>query len=194
MKASRWTRLTCVLFLLVLAVHATAQTAAGQTDTTRKPDTVVATGTMGTTATMPTVMVSGRKASVPTRYEAAYKRAVAGRGFYFTREEIDASNPQELGDLLLRVPTVQVNDRGVTFSKCQAGLPSPGSLMQKARVQVFIDNRRASLTDADGVRQLLRSIPVSTVQLMEVYNGVSSIPGEFVNDACAVIVIWTKSY
>ena len=66
--------------------------------------------------------------------------------------------------------------------------------MQTARVQVFIDGRRASLTDADGVTQLLQSIPVSTVQLMEVYNGVARIPGEFVNDACAVVVIWTKSY
>ena len=181
---------TCVSFLVACAIGV-AQTAGAQTDTTRKTDTVVATGT---TATLPTVMVSGRRVSVPTRYAAAYKRAVAGRGFYFTREEIEATNPSDLGDLLLRVPTVQVNDRGITFSKCQAGLPSPGSVMQKARVQVFIDDRRASLTDADGVRELLRSIPVSTVQLMEVYTGVSRIPGEFVNDSCAVIVIWTKSY
>ena len=95
---------------------------------------------------------------------------------------------------MLRVPMVQVNDRGITFQKCQAGLPSPGSGMQAAHAQVFVDNRRASLTGADGVRQLLESIPVSTVQLVEVYNGVSRIPGEFVNDACAVIVIWTRSY
>ena len=132
--------------------------------------------------------------SVPPRFEAAYKRAASGRGYYFTREEIEATNPKDLEALLIRVPTVQVNDRGVSFAKCQGGLPGPGGSSQAARIQVFIDDRRASLTDGDAVRQLLNSISVSTVQLMEVYTGVSRIPGEFVNDSCAVIVIWTKSY
>ena len=63
-----------------------------------------------------------------------------------------------------------------------------------ARVQVFIDGRRASLTDNHGIRQLLSSIPVSTIQLLEVYTGVSRIPAEFVDDACAGIALWTKAY
>jgi len=152
-------------------------------------------GSAADTAQLPTVVVAGRKVTYPHRYEAAYKRAAAGRGAYFTREEIESSNAKDLETLIARLPTVQVNDRGVLFSKCQGGLPSPtGTQPQSARVQVFIDNRRASLTDADAVRQVLSSIPVQTVQLMEVYTGVSRIPAEFVNDACAVIVIWTKSY
>ena len=172
--------------LAVFAGAAVAQTPAGSADTTHHRDSVAA---------LPTVVVSGRKVSVPPRYEAAYKRAAAGRGVYFTREEIEETNARDLETLISRVATVQVNDRGVSFAKCQGGLPSPtGMAPQSARVQVFIDNRRASLTDADAVRQLLSSIPVSTVQLMEVYTGVSRIPAEFVNDACAVIVIWTKSY
>jgi hypothetical protein len=189
-KIWRLPHVTCVPFLVACGVAAAALTAAGQTDTTRKSDTTAATAT----PVLPTVVVSGRRVLVPTRYAAAYKRAAAGRGYYFTREEIDATGPQDLEALLLRVPTVLMNDRGVSFAKCQAGLPSPGGIMQKARVQVYIDDRRASLNDADGVRQVLQSIPVSSVQLMEVYTGVSRIPGEFVNDACAVIVIWTKSY
>jgi len=184
---SRLTQVTCVLSLVVAATC----TADGQTDTSRKTDTTVVTARP---AALPTVMVSGRRVTVPSRYEDAYRRAATGRGYYFTREEIEATNPIDLVALMLRVPMVQVNDRGITFQKCQAGLPSPGSGMQAAHAQVFVDNRRASLTGADGVRQLLESIPVSTVQLVEVYNGVSRIPGEFVNDACAVIVIWTKSY
>jgi hypothetical protein len=186
----RLPRVTWVPFLLACAVGPAAQTAAGQTDSTRKTDTTAATAATG----LPTVIVSGRNVTVPKRYEAAYKRAAAGRGYYFTREEIEASNPHDLEALLVRVPTVQTSDRGVSFAKCQAGLPSPSGAMQRAQVQVYIDERRASLTDADGVSQLLKGIPVSTVQLMEVYTGVSRIPGEFVNDACAVIVIWTKSY
>lgn len=181
MTISYLPRMASAAFLLVCAAAAAAQTPAGQPDTA-KP------------TALPTVKVQGRVVSVPPRYEAAYKRAASGRGYYFTREEIEATNPIDLEALLLRVPTVQVNDRGVTFARCQAGLPSPGEPARPARVQVFIDERRASLTDADAVRQLLNSISVSSVQLMEVYTGVSRIPGEFVNDSCAVIVIWTKSY
>ena len=183
----RFAQMSCALFLVVAA----ARTAVGQADTTRKTDTTAATAKP---ADLPTVMVSGRRVVVPSRYEDAYRRAAAGRGYYFTREEIDATNPLDLDALMLRVPSVQVSDRGVSFAKCQAGLPSPGNLMQKAHVQVYIDNRRVTITDNDGVREVLQSVPVSTVQLMEVYNGVSRIPGEFVNDACAVIVIWTRSY
>ena len=184
-------RVACVSFLLAGAAAVSAQTPAGGADTTRKSDTVTDTAKP---VALPMVKVAGRMITVPPRYEAAYKRAAAGRGYYFVREEIEATNPIDLEALLLRVPTVQVNNRGVTFAKCQAGLPSPGEPTKPARVQVFIDDRRASLTDADAVRQQLQAIPVSSVQLMEVYTGVSRIPGEFVNDACAAIVIWTKSY
>jgi hypothetical protein len=29
---------------------------------------------------------------------------------------------------------------------------------------------------------------------MEVYTGIARIPGEYLEDACAVIAIWTKAY
>src|SRR5712671_4590978 len=156
---SRLSRVPCVLSLLVVAATAAAQTPAGHTDISTKTDTVPAIGM----ATLPAVKIGGREVSVPPRFAEAYKRAATGRGAYFTREEIEATNPKDLAALMLRVPTVQVNDRGVTFTKCEAGLPSPGSQMQTARVQVFIDNRRTSTSD--GVQEVLKSIPVSSVQL-----------------------------
>ncbi len=38
----------------------------------------------------------------------------------------------------------------------------------------------------------LRDIPPSSIQLMEVYGGVARLPGEYLDDACAVILIWLK--
>ena len=38
----------------------------------------------------------------------------------------------------------------------------------------------------------LKNIVVSSVQLVEVYTGVSSIPADYLDDACAVILVWTK--
>ena len=40
----------------------------------------------------------------------------------------------------------------------------------------------------------LRGVHPLSVEAMEVYTGVAQIPAEFLEDACAVIVIWTRSY
>lgn len=174
-------------FVAVLATAAGAQTPAGApaSDTSRKSDTAVS---------LPQVTIAGKRVSYPVRYEAAYRRAASGRGYYVTRDEIEATNPRDLESLLQRVPTVEINSRGVTFAKCQAGMPSPGETSQAARVQVYVDGRRATMGGDDGVRQVLESIPVSSVQIMEIYTGQSRIPGEFFADACAAIVIWTRAY
>lgn len=41
---------------------------------------------------------------------------------------------------------------------------------------------------------ILRTVHPSSIQIMEVYSGLSQIPAEFLEDACAVIVICTKRY
>jgi len=164
------------------------------TDSTARTDSVTSAGT----PVLPRVVVSGRSVSVPPRFESAYRRAASGRGAYFTREEIEATNPRDLQTLVQRVPAVMINERAITFQKCQGGLPSPGAggigKAQEAKVQVYVDGRKTSASDGESALEVLQNIPPSQVQIMEVYNGSSRIPGEYSTDACAVILIWTKSY
>lgn len=188
----------------VLCLPALSVVAAAQAPDSTKHDSVTVAGTPAQPAppappTLPRVTVAGRSVSVPVRYEAAYKRAASGRGVYFTREEIEASNPHDLQTLMQRVPAVMINTRSITFQKCQGGLPSPqggGGIAsaQEAKVQVYIDGRRTSASDGESALEVLRDITPSQVQIMEVYNGSSRIPGEYSTDACAVILIWTKAY
>jgi hypothetical protein len=140
------------------------------------------------------VLISGQQVVFPRFFEDAYKRAARGAGVYFTREYIDEWNINDYKSLFDRIPSVSANDRGVTFNRCQAGIGAAQSSRVRPKVQVYIDGHRMAL-DADdfrGIYAALSSVKPRQVQLMEVYPNVSSIPGEFLEDACAVVVIWTR--
>ena len=40
----------------------------------------------------------------------------------------------------------------------------------------------------------LAAVNPTSIQAIEVYRGASQLPAEFLDDACAVIAIWTKAY
>jgi hypothetical protein len=138
-------------------------------------------------------VVSGRTVRFSAFFADAYKRAAGGRGFFVTREEIDELNANDYQMILNRIPGVSANDRGVTFPRCQSGLTKLGDQRIQAKVQVWIDGyHMPASTDPQGVYDTIRSVKPQSIQIMEVYPGVSTIPGQFLVDACAVIVIWTK--
>jgi len=157
------------------------------------------------------VRIEGRAVKVPVRYEEVYRRASRGLGTLIDRDEIERLNPSEIKSLFNRIPGVLVNDRGITFQRCQGGLQGPLGSQQAAKVQVYIDGVRmtnpagvkmpgpgqsgfgGAIEDADA-EHVLRLVPPTAIQAIEVYRGVAQIPVEFLDDACAVIAIWTKAY
>ena len=132
---------------------------------------------------LPTVTIDGRRVSYPARFAEAYARASRSTGFFFTRERIDSLFPLDVTSLLHTLPGVHVNDRTVEFVRCPEG-----------KVQVWVDGNRRTTSRQTSASQELKDIIPSSIQLMEVYGGIARIPAEFLEDACAVIVIWTKSY
>jgi outer membrane receptor for Fe3+-dicitrate len=147
------------------------------------------------------VLIEGKMVRVPYRYEDVYRRGAQGLGKLITREEIERQNSPDTKSLLQQIPGVLVNDRGITFQRCQAGLsglsitPSrTGSTVsvQQAKVQVYIDG--VLMTAREDAEHALRIVPPISIQAIEVYTGVAQIPAEFLSDACAVIAIWTKAY
>ncbi|HVZ48856.1 MAG TPA: carboxypeptidase-like regulatory domain-containing protein [Gemmatimonadaceae bacterium] len=165
---------------------------------------------------LPAVMIAGKMVTYPARFAEVYRRASHENVVFLTREEIERRQPADMRSLLEGIPTVMVNDRGVTFRKCQKDLNGlKASAIQGAfatteparaetitgKVQVYIDGTRVTASaDADrafgidAVGEALRMVNWKDVQAIEIYSGVSRIPAEFLNDACAVIAIWTKSY
>jgi hypothetical protein len=152
------------------------------------------------------VQINGQMLKVPARLEDVYARAAHEHGTFFTREDIDKLNPNDVKSLLNLVPTVYANDRGITFQRCSAGVQglslapfSPkqaGAAAQKlpTLVQVYIDGTRVTMDNNTTILEALGLVHPRDIEAMEVYTGVARIPAEFLNDACAVIAIWTKSY
>lgn len=155
------------------------------------------------------INISGRRVLVPVRYEDAYRRVARGFGDFFTHATMDSLHALDMSSLLQTLPGVRVNERGVTFQRCEAGLSSkgiPGSISNsrmsedtatapRPHVQVYIDGVRVtnySGRNGDDAWTVLRNIQPASLELVEVYRGVSRIPGEYLDDACAVILIWTK--
>ena len=138
---------------------------------------------------MATMTISGKRIDYPVRLTEAYTRVRRSTGYFVTREQIDSVFPLDVNSLLMRTPGVRVtgNNR-IEFARCR----------HDGHIHVWVDGARWTRYSS-GVRGFdvdattaLRDIPPSSIQLMEVYGGVARIPGEYLDDACAVILIWRK--
>jgi len=148
------------------------------------------------------VRIEGELRKVPPRFLEVYRRMATANGKFFTREDIQNLNPPDIQSLLMRVPTVRVNAQGVQFARCNEG----GALLlspEAGKVQIYIDGLRMTgrvrdKSEENAIaaeqREVLRRVNPSQIQAIEIYSGVSRIPGQFLEDACAVIAIWTRSY
>jgi len=134
------------------------------------------------------VRIEGRMLKVPARYEEVYRRAARGWGTFINRDEIVRRNPLDVKSLLYAIPGVMVNDRGIQFQRCQDNI-----LGMSWPTQVYVDGVRMTAAGA-SINEALSLVPPTAIQAIEVYRGVSQIPAEFLDNACAVIAIWTRSY
>lgn len=129
--------------------------------------------------------------------EGFRERMKGGLGIYITRDVIEARRPALIADLLRDVPGVTVTGGGVGGRpKVQVGR----SLTQGCETQIWVDgflmNRRTRAQSGFGAADYRIDDAVSplSVEGIEIYRGLSSVPAEFLNqDAeCGVIAIWTR--
>lgn len=141
-----------------------------------------------------TVRINGKKMEVLSRYAGIAQRVERNHGALFT--DRDVSGLDRTRDVLISLAGVRVNDRSVTFARCQDSgtLPSMfgGTGGNVAKAQIYIDGLR--VTTQGDIGRVLDGINPSSVAMIEVYTGIGRIPAEYVNDACAVVAIWTKAY
>jgi len=139
------------------------------------------------------VVIRGRRIVASARYTEVLRRAASSGGTLFTRE--DFAGTRDLRTVFSQIPGVQLTDRGIAMQRCEGGMPSPGLALPEARIQVYIDGVRVTgLRVENAVMEAFRLVHPRSIEFVEVYRGVAQIPVEFLNDACAVIAIWTKSY
>lgn len=136
------------------------------------------------------VRINGKVRTVPPRFDDVYRRMSVANGTFFTREDLDQMRPFDLFSVMGWVPMARVNDSSITFAKCM----NTGAKMGEAGpVQIYIDGQRMTRSfHPEEQREVLSLVTPSQIQAIEVYTSTSRIPAEFLEDACAVIAIWTR--
>lgn len=138
------------------------------------------------------ITISGQRVLYPARLTEPYQRASRARGTFFTRELIDSLQPFNIASLIIRAPGVRVNDRAITVARCDNHGARPG---MPGNIHVYLDGVRQTTYGSflqRGALEAVRDLSIASVQLVEVHNSINTIPPEYADDACAVILIWSK--
>lgn len=116
-------------------------------------------------------------------------RLETGLGTYFTREDIERRRPMYVTDMLRTVPGLQLVGEGSGRPRIELGR---GTGMACA-TQVFVDGMLMNRGNAGAVR-LDDVVSPGSIEGIEVYRGLSSVPPEFLNadSECGVVAVWTR--
>lgn len=137
---------------------------------------------------MPELIAKGRRSAKPpeyaftTRYDGFFHRRRVRSGTFRVRgESIWLDTASRTADMLRGIPGVRVATSGV--------LSSVSFLGCHGKVAVWIDGARVMTDDHNDA---LDFVAPSDVEMVEVYRRAGQIPAEFLEDACAAVVIWTR--
>lgn len=121
------------------------------------------------------------------------RRSSAASGWFFTREEIEALRPAMVSDVLARVPGVRLETSGRGTRRTVSMSRSAGLGRDGCPVQVYIDGSQLNASRGGEVA-VDDLVSPQSVEGIEVYRGVSSVPAPFMNPQahCGVVAIWTR--
>ena len=129
--------------------------------------------------------------------EGFRQRLESGMGIFITRDMIEARRPSNVADLLREVPGVTVTGSSVGG---RATVRVGRSLGRNCQTQIWVDgflmNRRTrsptGFVPADY--RIDDVVSPLSVEGIEIYRGISSVPAEFLNEdaECGVVAIWTR--
>lgn len=147
------------------------------------------------------------------KYDDFFMRMHLGFGTFLGREEIQRRNAGTLLELLQGIPGIHVrwNPPGspapttVRIARCEGNPPPLAFYIDGLRVFIgtagvpktagavtFGGGDRESQTRAEEkFEEALNSIHPRSIEMMEVYRGVSELPNDLARDVCAAIVVWT---
>ena len=132
------------------------------------------------------VLVEDRREVYDARLAGFLSRAAKrSNGNFVTRAMIERTNSSKLADALRQVPSIRIRPvRGVGTMAFLRGASCPPLF--------YIDGTPANAGPFD-----LDLIDLSSVEGIEIYAGIGSVPGEFAaarGDRCGVIAIWSRPF
>ncbi len=120
-----------------------------------------------------------------------------GTGIYITRNQVEKAHPMYVSDLLRDVPGVNLVGQGSgSRPVVQVGRSAGRDCVTQIFVDGFLVNRRTlTMSGYRGdVFRLDDHVSPESIEGIEIYRGVSTVPAEFLNGdaACGVIAVWTR--
>jgi hypothetical protein len=140
------------------------------------------------------VVARGRRLERSPLFEGFDHRRQLGFGSFFTRAEIETLRPLRVTDLLLRIPGVSLSGSGAGHRRIVTMNRTPvGRGGGACPVQIFMDGMLVTRATAGDV-SLDELVTPETLEGMEVYRGLSTVPAEFLNSNahCGVVALWTR--
>jgi len=135
---------------------------------------------------LPDVEVLGQRQVYDARLAGFRSRSTQGKGHFITRERLDRVHSYRFTDVLREIPGVRLRTLrgGGTTITLRGATCAP---------LVFVDGTAASAGTVD-----LDMFDLATVDGIEVYPGMATIPPEFVTghglERCGVVAIWSRPY
>jgi hypothetical protein len=149
----------------------------------------------------PLEVVAWSKVEPSPFLESFKERVETGNGYYITRADVEARRPMYTTDLLRDVPGLTLIGSGsglhpmVSVSGRSTTTQMGGNCPTQIWIDGFLLNRRT--IGGAGPTQDFRiddAVSPGSIEGIEVYRGLSSVPAEFLNEdaRCGVIAIWTR--
>jgi TonB family protein len=130
------------------------------------------------------ILVRGSAHAYRLRMGGFYDRRSRGFGHFITRADLERVHPLQLTDMFRRVPGVRI----VSTNTIQNAVRMRGEMCPPL---VWIDGAPAAAAEFD-----LDAITPESVEGIEVYNGLSAVPIQFMPPfdvkACGVVVVWSR--
>ena len=137
-------------------------------------------------ARLPVIEVRGRSQVYDSRLAGFNARKEKGVGHFVTRERLDALSSARFVDVLRQIP-------GVRMRTLRGGVATVTLRGSRCPPLVFLDGFPATAGVLD-----LDMIDLASVEGIEVYSGVATVPVEFMSvrglDSCGVIAVWSRPF
>jgi hypothetical protein len=119
-----------------------------------------------------------------------------GLGHFFTREDIERLKPAMVTDLIGRVPGVRLQSSGSGINRA-IYIARAAFGARDCPAQIYVDGFLMNRQIASGDRlpfALDAAVTPASVEGIEVYHGLASVPAEFFTPhaSCGVVAVWTR--
>lgn len=120
------------------------------------------------------------------------RRVETGFGDYITRADIENLDPVYVTDLIGRLPGVNLISSGSGRHRNISMSRSLNTASRLCPVQVYVDGML--LNTGGEMVSLDDAVTPNSVEGIEVYRGLASMPAQFVNpySRCGVVAVWTR--